>query len=71
MDAFFQILQTMPQLPEGNKNLPPPPANTTKGGMLHALHIDSLYARGESFEVAVISVLCSSGFSQLFSEGKC
>ena len=32
MDAFFQILQTVPQLPEGNKSLPPPPANATKSG---------------------------------------
>lgn len=37
MDAFFQILQTMPQLPEGNKNLPPPPAQTTKSGTLLGL----------------------------------
>lgn len=27
MDAFFQILQTVPQLPEGDKLLPPPPSN--------------------------------------------
>lgn len=39
MDAFFQILQTMPQLPEGHKNLPPPPAQTTKSGTLLGLSV--------------------------------
>ena len=32
MDAFFQILQTMPQLPEGTRDLPSPLAVPTAPG---------------------------------------
>lgn len=34
MDAFFQILQTMPKLPEGHKQLPAPPSDSTSAGTM-------------------------------------